>query len=599
MTILIGFNTSNLKAQTTYYVCDCATGADPNCVQGNDANNGTNPATPWQSITKVQSVVNMLQSGDQILFAKGGAWTNSSMSIYNFNSISSNPIVFDSYTPSWGGQAKPILTESRSGYNVFEFSNPGNGVHDEGYLIRNLELRGNGTGMQGFFLYNDVDYVTVENMDIDGFQIAVYLGEGNTPDPGADQENQFFTLKNSNLINNASQGFLGGGDNLLIENCHFENNGFLGSVFYHNIYVSLGDNVVIRANELFKCAIVNGQSSSTSLVVHGLHDSLLIENNYVHEDSGTASNIAWGIAVDPAYATAEGFNNVTIRGNIVENMNNVAIGVASCRNTIIENNIIISESGSGITGIAAPDRQRGTEDMPMDSVTIRNNTLFFRNTTGANAIVLGDEGGGHILVSNAVSLDNGIAFTLNLPASSYTAVDYNFVETSTSNAFWGNNTSLSTWTSTTGFDANSQNGNPNYTSTVAPYNFYPLSNSPLIDNGHLTLSSAFDYNNINRISPDIGAYEYSNPLGIQGIEYSDVPILYYPNPVSDKLFISLKNKGDTYISVVDIHGRTILSRQLFNTELVQINVTDLTPGIYLIKIDIKNRNTQTFKIIKK
>ena len=70
-------------------------------------------------------------------------------------------------------------------------------------------------------------------------------------------------------------------------------------VFNHNIYFSHGDNAIIRNNELYHATIINGLADGVSLVVHGHHDNVLIEGNYIHEDLGQVTGNAWGIAVDP------------------------------------------------------------------------------------------------------------------------------------------------------------------------------------------------------------------------------------------------------------------------------------------------------------
>ncbi len=554
----------NLRAQNAiYYVCDCAPDSDPNCVPGNDANNGTHPSTPWQSIAKVQSIVNNLGPNDQILFAKGGAWVNSSFNIYNFNSTASAPIVFNSYSPSWGGTDKPILTESRSGYNLFNLADGGNADHDEGYVFKNLDLRGLGTSQWAFFAYNDADYVTIDNVDIDGFGIGVHSGGANQANNGADYENQHMVISNSKITNCSQQGFLGGGSYLIIENCYFKNNGFALSIFNHNIYLSNGDNVIIRGNELYKTAVVNGLADGVSLVVHGAHDSLLIEGNYIHEDLGSTNVNAWGIGVDPGYSSTESFTNLIIRGNIIENMYNVGIGVASCQGAIIENNVIINENAAGFRAIAAPDRITSAEDIPMDSLTIRNNSIFLRNASSSTiGIELGTEGSNHIVVSNVISLDNGNGFDMNLLDINYFSVNYNFMELAGS-ANWGNNMSLSAWSYSRGFDVNSQVGNPMFTSIVPPYDLSPQSASFLIENGHPTLSSSIDFNNIKRYNPDIGAYEFQTATGISDInEISDVT--YYPNPFRNNLHIDFGKNIVTQISIDNILGQTVLTKKVLS-----------------------------------
>lgn len=69
---------------TTYYVDN---------VNGNDTNDGQSPATAWKNISKVNSVT--FTPGNQILFIRGGSWTNQLHP--SGSGTSSSPIVIGSY----------------------------------------------------------------------------------------------------------------------------------------------------------------------------------------------------------------------------------------------------------------------------------------------------------------------------------------------------------------------------------------------------------------------------------------------------------------------------------------------------------------------
>lgn len=594
LAFLACFQLVSLQVEATnYYVCDCATGADPNCIVGDDNNNGTTASTPWRSIASVNAIVNNLQAGDQILFAKGGSWIDAKIgNVYNFNSTAANPIVFDSYDPAWGGAAKPILTEARAGTNLFNFSDGGNADHDEGYLVQNLDLRGNGTGTWGVFAYNDADHITINNVDFTGFEIGVHSAGANTANQGADQQNQGMVLTNCTIMNCSAQGFLGGGDGLLIENCYFENNGFGLAVFNHNIYLSHGDNVILRNNELYRATIVNGLADGVSLVVHGHHDNLLIEGNYVHEDAGLVTGNAWGIAVDPGYATAEYFTNLIVRNNLIVNMYNVGIGVASAPGAIIENNIIINESAAGINGIAVPDRIRGVEDMAMDNVTVRNNSVYLRGTDVlTTGIAVGGEGTGYSVVSNLVSMDNGNGFKMDLADAAYTTVDYNMME-QLGGATWGSATSLAAWSSNRGFDQHSITGNPMFTSTTAPnYNLMPLAGSAVVDAGHPTLSVATDYTGSNRIGvSDIGAFEVQSvTTGLQ-TSAEDENFHVYPNPAKDRITVQLLDENAT-IFLYDAAGKRVFENRSSVMQTSIIETSNLPRGLYVLLVQSTNGTT--------
>lgn len=70
----------------------------------------------------------------------------------------------------------------------------------------------------------------------------------------------------------------------------------------------------------------------------------------------------------------------------------------------------------------------------------------------------------------------------------------------------------------------------------------------------------------------------------------------YPNPVTgSKIYISTQKNQSKEIEVYNVLGKLILSAKLIGKEM---DVTDLTPGIYIIKI--KEGNTQaTRKLVVK
>ncbi len=69
----------------------------------------------------------------------------------------------------------------------------------------------------------------------------------------------------------------------------------------------------------------------------------------------------------------------------------------------------------------------------------------------------------------------------------------------------------------------------------------------------------------------------------------------YPNPVNTgKVTISTKNDGDKEIIIFDLLGKQVLQTRLSSRE--QLNVSNLFPGVYIIKINEDNA-TATRKLI--
>jgi MYXO-CTERM domain-containing protein len=523
-----------LARAADYYVCDCAADADADCQAGDDGADGTSEAAAWQTYSKARSEFGSLAPGDAILFCDGGAFSVEGGSRWvNTSCLADNPCVVSDYAPAWGSgdEALPLIRQAGSGHG-FAFEDGGDAEHEEGYHVSNLHMvctSCESDGGNAFFLYNDIDDVVIENVTMDGFTIGVHLAGSNacSSDPQCDGQNSRLTVRGCTIVNSTAQGFLGAGDGTVIENNYFENNGSR-EIFDHNIYYSgvqhggtTGSR--IAGNELYRsCLNADGECSAVSLVVHGNHTGLVIEDNLVREDVGLAGGGCWGIAVDGGYDEAESFTDTVIRGNMVVNVGNMAIGVSSCVNCLIENNVVISEQTDfGTTGIAVPDRDRGAGDAEMTNVDVRNNSIYMSGA-GGTGIRVTSEGTGHMIVSNAIHysgtasswrcLDAGLA-----PAD-YEAVDNNvcFFPSAGSGAEWedGSGTSpdpLAAWQAASGLGASSVMEDPGFSSPDGPdFNLRASSESAaMVDAGHPTLSAPLDFDgNARDSAPDSGAFEH-------------------------------------------------------------------------------------------
>jgi hypothetical protein len=114
---------------TTYYVSSS---------QGNDANNGTSPSSPWQSIYKLNSMFNNLSSGDQVLFNRGDYFYGTILPTQGF--ASGNPLVFGAY----GSGANPVITGfvtvnswNNLGGNIWESSSAVSTLNDMNMVVIN------------------------------------------------------------------------------------------------------------------------------------------------------------------------------------------------------------------------------------------------------------------------------------------------------------------------------------------------------------------------------------------------------------------------------------------------------------------------------
>lgn len=430
------------------------------------------------------------------------------------------------YTPSWAGPqpARPLLRRA-DGRNGISLADGGSAEPEQGYVFEDLDLRSTTGSGSGFFIQNDVDDVLIRNVRIEGFDIGVYVAGANpcTPATGCDGHNERIRLEHSEIVDNHFVGWLGASNHSVIAHSVFERNG-RQPVFDHNIYLSdTADGVVtgmrVIGNRLHGSALdENGVCRGVSLVVHGQHDDLIIEANEVHEDIGRAAGGCWGIAVDPGYGSRpEAFSRVVIRGNVVRNVGNVAIGVAACRDCLIENNVILQQqpaSSFASIGIAAPNRVRQADDQPMDRVRIRNNSLWFGTDSAGTAIRLRGEGASHELASNAVEYAGTQAFLcldVDPAEAGYAAIDHNQCHAALTAPRWTPGFhQLGAWQAFSGFDVHSTLASPGFANPSADNLSASGPDAGMIDGGHPERSSDRDFFGQPRTAaPDRGAFEWS------------------------------------------------------------------------------------------
>jgi len=532
-------------AGAEFHVCSCDTGADVDCVTGSDGAAGS-PAAPWLTFEKARLEFADLAAGDAIRFCRGGAWDiDAGTRWVNVNCEATAPCVVGDYSALWasGDEARPILTRT-DGAHGFALEDGGDAEHEEGYLFENLDLRGTPTGW-GFFLYNDIDDVTLRNLSITDFGIGVHLAGSNAcngGDPECDGRNERIVLEDSYIGRNEDQGWLGASSGSKILRNSFEANGST-AVFDHNIYVSGSgegqtQGVEVVGNTLYQSALdSDGVCRGVSLVVHGTHDDLLIADNIVREDVGFAGQGCWGIAIDNGYSSAEGFTNVVIRGNTVLNVGNVAIGVGSCVDCTIENNVIVHQQEFGVTAIAAPDRSPGDGDLEQDNITVRNNSIWIDTASGATAIYVREFGDDHVVVSNAIhntGASSGFnCLDVDLPPSAYTEIDHNLCWfPDAPNAEWANGfgsspDALQAWRNATGFGDESAMADPGFADPAA-FDLAAASEAvAMIDAGHPSLSSSTGFGGSTRgADPDAGAWEWGagELIFIDGFESGDTSV---------------------------------------------------------------------------
>jgi len=491
-----------------YYFSDCQAGAAPGCVAGNDANAGTSPDAPKRTLAGFD--VNNLAAGARVLFARGGAWTDFRVMVKNLNATPADPIVFDSYAPAWGGSAAPWLKVSQ--LVGFEFGHFNDTDNDGGYTVRNLKLDGEGTGTWGVWLRTVTRNITLENLEITGFDIGLHIvNEGATG-------NAAFTLRNSNVHRNSGMGLLGAANDALIEGNTFERNNFSGSAFNHAIYLASSSrqsrNITLRGNTFGRNSVVNGTCTGGNVTVHGQFDGLLFENNTIVQDASAGG--CYGFSIGPSYDSAEWFRNTVVRGNTIVNLGFCAVCAASAPGIVVENNLVINTQATYQAAVSIPSFTPGAGDDADRAAIVRNNTaVFTRASAWSEGIVLRAGAGSDLqVVSNLLYFGAAADATASCfghaALSNFAVLDHNLCHHARGVGLWSQTYDTLALARAAGVDANGQGGDPLFVaipSAASPWNDALQAASPASSAGHPTRSSTHDRLGALRTGPSIGSRE--------------------------------------------------------------------------------------------
>ncbi|HJW75165.1 MAG TPA: right-handed parallel beta-helix repeat-containing protein [Thermoleophilia bacterium] len=468
-------------------------------MAGSDANAGTNPSAPRRTSGNAQGLYGSLSAGDTLAFCRGGVFSSVGAYLWNRNSTAANPITIRDYDPHcagpscvnvWGTgtEARPVIP------GTWNLSSSGSHAHQEGIVLENLTTT-------AVLLFNDTDDVRICNIQSlnanNGINVAGCAG-GTAGTPGCTQDR--VVVEGSRIINASNQGvgMFANSTGGRIRNNYFYNCGY-GDMFTHAIY--LGGDVSMMGSTVQTDQQITGNeihppsaTSGTALVVHGVHHGTLVENNLINYDIGSPPKPGgWGLVLVAGYGgqgMAERNDHAVVRGNTIINAGNVSLGVNSCLDCLIEDNLVINtqQATRGImvpyNASALPDTTPGTRN------TIRNNTVYV-TSAGMAGITVGGEGTGHIVSNNVVQTPSGgTCYSWQSAAGSFTVRDYN-ASYQCSDAVVGSHSwkALPQW--------------------VAPgTNFKPTAASPLSGAGDPAQRPATDITGATRpAAPSIGAFE--------------------------------------------------------------------------------------------
>lgn len=506
---------------TVYYYCDCGTGSSGSCVAGNNSNSGTDPTAPRQTIEAASSFLNT-HDGVTVALCKGGAFNVTSGGMNPGSTTCTAGTTCNDlreYSSSvFTSTAKPIINNAAGAVRTFQIDGGAGGLR-----VLNLKMNGdNGAannGNRAFYFYTSAHDVTMCNVDMDVFDIAV------TNESSGGTTNNI-KLTGSHITNSRKLGFLGAGNNEEVSYNFMESNGG-ADVLFHTIYSATSDPV---SNLLIKGNIINAPNGASCLgsiiTSHGEFDYYTITDNNITVPAAANSNGGcWGIDLNSGgYQVPVYFRHTTISNNILTNTGNAGIAVEACPGCIIENNVVIANwSGAslGILSGQAPARTSPADDINTANV-VRNNTIYYGTDFvnvwgGAKGIQVQVEGTGHIISNNTIyysSSSSGSGFSCfdySLSLDSYSFINNNHCYSAATYVWEATHGStLATWVTYAtvyGFDANSLTGDPSFISPGT--NFKPNTGSILINAGSNTNKSTTDILGITRPNPpDIGAYQH-------------------------------------------------------------------------------------------
>lgn len=421
----------------THYICDCAGGGQHgSCTPGANGADGLTTSTPWQSISMAHTDIQSTGPGDQVLFCKGGAWAPAA-TINWANAVSTataaNPLVIDSYTPPWGGSARPILRFTTDAFRLTSY-NEHNGI-----TIRNLDLRGPDTVTNtfGFYIYANVQYVLVDNVNIQGFHFGLSSSQNQLT---AAELSHDIIVRNSTFLNNRNSGIFTATSNSVYENNVMTNNGGCaggagcqGPTLRHSIYAGgssvPSNNVVIRGNIITRTSYAAGFCEGTVLTAHGYITGLVIENNLIYETTVSGGS-CFGIGYGDGYNVAnEGLTGGIIRGNTVIGVGNRYFVIGATVGTIIENNVAIVPWAQMAQAFYVDDRNYAVSFVTSGTV-IRNNSAYYASgSSGAGISFLATgTGTSNVVTNNLIYIAGGSAACWSSGAKApgdFTAFNYN------------------------------------------------------------------------------------------------------------------------------------------------------------------------------
>lgn len=503
---------------TNYHFCECSTGAHASCAPGSNSNAGTSSSSPKLNPSSFD--FNTLQAGDQVLYCRGGVFSQtSSYGIEASAATPTNPIIFQDYAPPSGATGTPRI-EVTGSINAMEVggyysTDPQHG----GYTFRNLIFDGNGSGNWGFWINSRARNITLEDVEITGFNIAVHISS--TPEGLTNPEVEWLTIRRTNIHDNVDMGILGGAKYFLLENSTIASNNAGGGGMSHGLYFSCDEhdcrNAIIRNNLFDRNSVVSGQCTGGNVTMHGTFDGMIVEGNTIIQD--TSASTCFGISLTQGYThTNEFFTKVAIRNNLIVNLGLCAICVNTAPGVVIENNVVVLTTATFHIGIEVVRLEDDSVTYATNNAVVRNNTVVMTQPTGNSVAIDVADNTGHSVTNNAIYFGSGAASSHRCfehsAFANYTVFDRNLCYHAGSNGSYSGTYANLAAAQAAGFDTSGLSSNPLFltvpTGDADGWTCNVQSGSPLINAGSSAATRLGYRGFLAEGTRDIGACEYGS-----------------------------------------------------------------------------------------
>ena len=522
---------------------------------GNDSNSGTDPSSPWQTLSKVNSQFHSFNPGDSILFKRGDTFRGS-LVIGGSGSVS-QPIVIGAY----GIGAKPLILGSKDvsstsswisvGSNIWKTSSVASVTGDMGNLIFNNEA------------YSGVKKTTLDSCKSQGdffFKTSdslIYIySVGN---PGT-----YYTHIEAGGVYSEDILSVSGKKNLVLTNLDIRysaNNG---------IYIAYSYNVTA---EYCDVSWIGGMYYNGGPVRMG-NAIQIWEGNYNITVSFNRINQVYDAGISPQGINDNGsfeIYNIYMRNNLISNCEYsfefFEMGSASVHNIFFENNTCVNAGG----GWAHNQRSNGPNGAHINinqfvalkkDIFIRNN-IFYNSTESIIRI-------GHLSNLNDMILDHNDYYQ---PSGSLIArLDDGWIGYST----------LTAWKTEINQEEHSINSDPAF---VSSSDYHLQSSSPAINAGvYVGLS-------YNGTAPDMGAYETSVNIPPNANAGLNQTITLPTNT------ITLNGSGTDPEGTISSYSWTKISgpsgETINNANFASATINNLSEGIYQFELKVADSRGAT------